>query len=56
MKERDIIKQIAQQEGVSPKQVKQEMLAALRSAGLACSVDEFIEFALLLAQKGRNIV
>lgn len=51
MKYKDIIKRIAQQEQVTEKEVEEDMKAALRMAGLDCSVKEFIETAALLCQK-----
>ncbi len=56
MNYKDILKQIARQEQISEKEVEEDMKAALRMAGLDCSVREFIENAARLCQKGRYIV
>ena len=42
MKYGKIIKQIALKENISRKAVKQEMQSAIYSAGLDCTVEEFI--------------
>ncbi len=56
MNYKDILKRIARQEQISEKGVEDDMKAALRVAGLDCSVREFIENAALLCQKRRYIV
>lgn len=40
---RKILRQIAEKEHISVKEVEKEMADALKSAGIDCSVKEFIE-------------
>ena len=46
MNYKKILKNIAEKEKISVKVVEKEMLAALRAAGMTCSVKEFLENAV----------
>lgn len=43
MKYKDILKEIAKKENISPKEVEREMQFALQQANLDCTPKEFIE-------------
>ena len=46
-----MLKQLAQKENVSEKEIEREMQAAIRHAGYDCSVKEFIETAACLVKE-----
>ncbi len=43
MKYKKILRNIADKEGVTPKQVEAEMKQALKAAGIECEVEDFIK-------------
>lgn len=51
-----ILKTIAEKENVSVKEVENEMAAALTSAGITCSVQEFLEKATDILKRRLYIV
>ncbi len=48
---KDVLKQIAAKENVSTEEVEHEMQVALGFAGLDCSAEEFVEFAVALIKE-----
>lgn len=51
MEYKQMLKQLANKENVSEKEIEREMQAAIKCAGQDCSVKEFIEITSNLIQK-----
>ena len=56
MKYNEILKTIAAKENRKPREIEKEMKAALKAAGLECSVKEFIETTSLSIRNRLYIV
>lgn len=52
----EILKQIADRENVSVNDVEKEMDEAIRSAGIECSVEEFVDTMARMVMQRRYIV